>query len=141
MEALGRSRGGWTTKLNIAVSMEFTPLRFTLTAGQCHDDITQASELIADYSCEYVIADAAYDSDTFQSEITAQDAELIICPRKNLVEDRLYDEVIYKLHNVVERFFHQLKQYRRVATRYDKYAVRHLGFLYFAAILMTIKKM
>ncbi len=140
MEALGRSVGGFTTKLNVAVSAEFTPLRFTLTAGQCHD-ITQASALIADYSCEYVIADAAYDSDAFRLEITAQDAEAVIRPRKNRVEDRPYDKVIYKLRNVVERFFHRLKQYRRVATRYDKYAVRYLGFVYFASILITAKKM
>ena len=46
-----------------------------------------------------------------------------------------------KLRNVIERFFHRLKQYRRVATRYDKYADRYLGFVYFAAVLITAKKM
>ena len=139
-EALGRSRGGFTTKLNAAVSADFLPLRFTLTAGQRHD-ITQGPTLIAGYTCEYVIADAAYDSDTFRAEITADGAEAVIRPRKSRVEDRPYDKVVYKLRNVIERFFHRLKQYRRVATRYDKYAVRYLGFVYFAAILITAKKM
>ena len=96
--------GGFTTKLNVAVSAEFVLLRFTLIAEQCHD-ITQASALIDGYLCEYVIADAADDSDAFRSEITAQDAEAVICPRKNRVEDRPYDKVIYKLRNVVQRFF------------------------------------
>ena len=139
-EALGRSRGGFTTKLNAAVSVDFLPLRFTLTAGQRHD-ITQASALIAGYSCEYVIADAAYDSDAFRAEITAQGAAAVIRPWKSRLEDRPYDAEVYKLRNVIERFFQRLKQYRRVATRYDKYACRYLGFVYFAAILITSKKM
>jgi transposase len=116
-------------------------LRFTLTAGQRHD-ITQAPALIAgNPACEYVIADAAYDSDAFRAEIIAEGAEAVIRPRKSRVEDRPYDEEVYKLRNVIERFFHRLKQYRRVATRYDKYAVRYLGFVYVAAILITAKKM
>ena len=139
-EALGRCRGGFTTKLHAAVSVDFLPLRFTLTAGQRHD-ITQGSVLIAGYSCQYVIADAAYDSDAFRAEIAAEGTEAVIRPRKSRLEDIPYDEVLYKLRNVIERFFHRLKQYRRVATRYDKYAMRYLGFVYFAAILITAKKM
>ncbi len=140
-EALGRSRGGFTTKLHAAVSGDFLPLRFTLTAGQRHD-ITQAHALIAGTpACEYVIAAAAYDSDALRAEIIAAGAEAVIRPRKSRVEDRPYDEAVYKLRNVIERFFHRLKQYRRVATRYDKYAIRYLGFVYLAAILITAKKM
>ena len=139
-EALGRSRGGFTTKLHAAVSDTFLPLRFILTAGARHD-VTQAPALIADYTCENVIADAAYDSDAFRAEIIDQGSVPVIRPRKNRLEDRPYDEDLYKLRNVIERFFHRLKQYRRVATRYDKYACRYLGFVYFAAILITAKKM
>ena len=126
-EALGRSRGGFTTKLNAAVNDAFLPLRFTLTAGARHD-VTQAPVLIAGYTCQYVIADAAYDSDALRETIVAQGAVAVIRPRKNRVEDRPYDKEVYKRHNVIERFFHRLKQYRRVATRYDKYARRYLGF-------------
>ena len=139
-EALGRSHGGFTTKLNAAVSDAFLPLRFILTAGACHD-VPRAPALIAGYSYEYVIADAAYDSDAFRAEIVAQGGVAVIRPRKNRLEDRPYDKVLYKLRNVIERFFQRLKQYRRVATRYDKYANRYLGFVYFAAILITAKKM
>ena len=139
-QALGRCCGGFTTKLHAAVSLDFRPLRFTATAGQRHD-ITQASALIAGYSCQYVIADAAYDSDAFRTEITTQGAEAVIRPRKSRLEDIAYDKDLYKLRNVIERFFHRLKQFRRVATRYDKYAGRYLGFVYFAALLITTKKM
>ena len=88
-----------------------------------------------------MIADAAYDSNAFRAEIAAQGAEAVIRPRKSRVQPPPYDKVAYKLRNVIERFFHRLKQYRRVATRYDKYARRYLGFVHFAAILMTAKKM
>ncbi len=87
---------------------------------------------------ELIIVDADYDSDACRAEITARGAEAVIRPRKNRTEDRPYDEVLYKLR--IERFFHRLKQYSRVATLYDKYAVRYLGFVYFAAILITTKK-
>ena len=139
-EALGRSRGGFTTKLNAAVNDAFVPLRFTLTAGACHD-VTQAPALIAGYTCQYIVADAAYDADALREMIVAQGAVAVIRPRNNRVEDRPYDKEVYKRRNVIERFFHRLKQYRRVATRYDKYADRYLGFVYFAALLITAKKM
>ena len=139
-EALGRSKGGFTTKLNAAVNDAFLPLRFTLTSGACHD-VTQAPALIAGYTCQYVIADAAYDSDALRDTIVAQGAVAVIKPRNNRVEERPYDKEMYKRRNVIERFFHRLKQYRRVATRYDKYADRYLGFVYFAALLITAKKM
>ena len=139
-EALGRSSGGFTTKLNAAVNDAFLPLRFTLTSGACHD-VTQAPALMTGYTCRYVIADAAYDSDALRERIVAQGAVAVIKPRNNRVEERLYDKEVYKRRNVIERFFHRLKQYRRVATRYDKYADRYLGFVYFAALLITAKKM
>ena len=139
-EALGRSHGGFTTKLHAAVSDTFLPLCFILTAGARHD-VTQAPALIAGYTCNTVIADTAYDSDAFRADIVDQGSVPVIRPRKNRLEDRPYDKDLYKLRNVIERFFHRLKQYRRVATRYDKYACRYLGFVYFAAILITAKKM
>ena len=139
-EALGRSQGGFTTKLNAAVNDAFLPLRFTLTAGARHD-VTQAPALITGYTCQYIIADAAYDADALRETIVAQGAVAVIRPRNNRVEDRPYDKEVYKRRNVIERFFHRLKQYRRVATRYDKYADRYLGFVYFAALLITAKKM
>ena len=139
-EALGRSCGGFTTKLHAAVSDTFLPLRFIFTAGARHD-VPQAPALIAGYTCDTVIADAAYDSDAFRTAIIDQGSVPVIRPRKNRLEERPYDQDLYKLRNVIERFFHRLKQYRRVATRYDKYARCYLGFVHFAAILITAKKM
>ena len=137
----GRWYGGFTTKLQVsAVSDTFLPLRFILTAGASHD-VRQVPALIARYTFECVIADTAYDSDPLRAEILAQEGVAVIRPRNNRVQQRPYDQGLYKLRNVIERFFHRLKQYSRVATRYDKYANRYLEFIYFAAILITAKKM
>ena len=86
-EALGRSHGGFTTKLNAAVSETFLPLRFILTAGACRE-VKQAPSLITGYACDFVIADTAYDSDALRSEIVAQGGVAVIRPRENRVEDR-----------------------------------------------------
>ena len=134
-------------------------MRFILIAGH-RNDITQAPALIEGYSYKYVIADKAYDSDAFiaeitydsdalierffgwlKQEITSREAIAVIPPRKNRTEPRTYDKELYKRRNLIERFFGWLKQYRRVATRYDKLSVRYLGFVYFAAILITTHKM
>lgn len=115
-------------------------MRFIFIEGH-RNDITQASALIEGYCYEHVIGDKVYDSDAFIEEITSRDAIAVIPPRKGRTEPRAYDETLYKRRNLIERFFGWLKQYRRVATRYDKLGVRYLGFVYFAAILVTIHKM
>ena len=84
-QALGRSHGGFTTKLNAAVSDTFLPLRFILTAGACYD-VSQAPALIAGYTCAAVIANTAYDSDAFRAKIVAQGGVAVIRPRKNRLE-------------------------------------------------------
>ena len=129
-QALGRTRGGFTTKLNLSLSDACIPLRFILIAGH-RNDITQAPALIEGYSYKYVIADKAYDSDAFIAEITSREAIAVIPPRKNRTEPRTYDKELYKRRNLIERFFGGLKQYRRVATRYDKLSVRYLGIRLF----------
>lgn len=97
--------------------------------------------MIAGYRFDAVIADTVYDSDAFRSKITTQGGVAVIRPRRNRVEVRPYDAELYKLRNIIERFWHRLKQYQRVATRYDKYARRYLAFVYFSALLITAKKM
>ena len=138
---LGRSRGGFTTKLNLALSDAWVPLRLIVTAGH-RNDITQGPALIeGNSSYEYVIGDKAYDSDAFREAIVSAGRVAVIPPWDSCTDPRPYDEDLYKRRNIIERFFHRLKQYRRVATRYDKLAIRYLGFVYFAAILITTKKM
>ena len=134
--ALGRSRGGFSSKLTLCYSDEGVALRFILTAGQCHD-VREGIKLIAGFSSAYVIGDKGYDSDAFIAAIAARGA--VIPPRKNRVVARCYDEELYKTRNLIERFIGYLKQYRRVFSRYDKLAVRYLGFVYFATVLIQCR--
>lgn len=137
-EALGRSRGGFSTKIHIACGGVRKPVQFVLTPGQTHD-VTQAPMLIEGSEAKTVIADKAYDSDDFIARITDLNAEAVIPPRSNRTTARSYDKEKYKHRNVVERLINLLKQYRRVATRYEKTARNYLGVVQFAAIFVMLR--
>ncbi|GAB0056883.1 IS5 family transposase ISNGR9 [Candidatus Magnetaquicoccaceae bacterium FCR-1] len=118
-QAIGRSRGGLTTKIHAAVDALGNPLKYLLTGGQ-EADITQAHALIEGLDPELVIADKGYDANHFVETIEARGAEPVIPPRSNRLTPREYDKYWYKDRNLVERFFNRIKQFRRVATRYEK---------------------
>jgi transposase len=104
------------------------PVRWLLSAGQVAD-ITQAPALIADFESERVIADKAYDADPFVQSIQSQGADAVIPPRSNRAEQRDYDSHWYKDRNLVERFFNRIKQFRRIATRYEKLDCNFLAMI------------
>jgi transposase len=133
-EQLGRSRGGVSTKIHVAVDGLGKPTKIFLSPGQDHD-VTKAPALIRDSEAEKVIADKAYDSDALIAQIEAQGATPVIPSRKKRKEPRAHDRQEYKNRNVVERFINVLKQCRRVATRYEKTARNFLGFVLFASTL------
>lgn len=137
-EALGRSRGGFSTKIHVACDGLGQPVKIILTPGQAHD-VTQGPALIAGSKAKQMIADKAYDSDAFLVDIARQEAEAVIPPRSNRTEQRPYDKETYKTRNVVERFINVLKQCRRVATRYEKTARNFLGMVQLAAIFVLVK--
>jgi transposase len=134
---LGRSRGGFGTKLHIAVDGLGNPVEFILTGGQ-KADISQGEALIADYKAEAVIADKAYDSDDYVATIEVSGAAAVIPPKKNRIFKREYDKHLYKERNLAERFINRIKQHRRVATRYEKTARNFLGFVRVAAIMVLL---
>jgi transposase len=136
-EALGRSRGGFSTKIHVACDGLGKPVKIILTPGQNHD-VTQGPALIADSDAKKKIADKAYDSDQFIVEIESTGAEAVIPPRSNRTEERSYDKEAYKGRKVVERFINVIKQCRRVATRYEKTARNFLGFVQLASIFVLL---
>ncbi len=137
-QALGRSRGGFSTKIHVAVDGLGNPLRFRLSAGQQHD-ITCADALIDGYSSEYVIADTSYDAMAFVESITCMGAVPVIPPRANRREPRAYDAHLYKERHQVECFINKIKHYRRVFSRFDKLATRYMGFLSFVAAIIWLR--
>lgn len=136
-EALGRSRGGFSTKIHVACDGLGKPVKIILTPGQNHD-VTQGPALIANSDAKKKIADKAYDSDRFIEEIEATGAEAVIPPRSNRNEERSYDKEAYKERNVVERFINVIKQCRRVATRYEKTARNFLAIVQLASIFVLL---
>src|SRR6185369_5574357 len=126
-QALGRSRGGLSTKLHLAIDSMGGPLRLIVTEGQVAD-ISCAAQLVEHLRTGAVIADKGYDSDAFVQEIRATGAKVVIPPRSNRKTKRRYDRELYRTRNLVERFFNRIKHFRRVSTRYDKLADSYLAF-------------
>jgi transposase len=137
-QALGRSRGGFSTKIHVSVDALGNPIRYLLTAGQRHD-ITQAEGLIANFECEYVIADKSYDADEFLQLIDATKAIPVIPPRSNRKQQRGYDSHLYRERHLVECLIGLIKHYRRIFSRFEKLASRYLGFLYFVGALIWLR--
>ena len=86
-----------------------------------------------------MIADKGYDADGFVQTVTATGAEVVSPPRRNRNTLRSYDVHLYRERNAIERFFCKLKQFRRVATRYDKLLANFMGFVKLAAIALWLK--
>ena len=129
-QALGRSRGGFSTKIHLTVDALGNPLRLLLTPGQ-RNDIVEAEALIIGYNSTYVIGDKGYDSHDFIEVIEANGATAVIPPRSNRVDQRTYDEHLYKERHLVECCINKMKWYRRAFSRFDKLAARYFGFLCF----------
>ncbi len=111
--------------------------RWTLTAGQVHD-LMEAQGLIDGLSTEAVVADKAYDSDALITAIEALPANAVIPPKANRIEQRAFDRHQYKHRNLIECFFARLKQFRRIATRYDKLACRYSAFIAIVASFLWL---
>lgn len=135
---MGRSRGGLSTKLHLAVDAQGLPVELLLGPGQEHD-VTRAEELLASHEPEFVIADKGYDSDDLIEVISEHGAKAVIPPRSNRNEKRRYSKRRYKQRNLVERFINRLKHYRRIATRYEKTARNYLTFVNLAATLVSLR--
>lgn len=137
-QALGYSRGGFTTKIHIIVDALGYPLDFVLTAGQRHES-TQAATLLQGRQCDYVIADKGYDTDALLALIEQMGAIPVIPARKNRLVPRHYDKHIYKERHLVECFINKIKWFRRIFSRFDKLSSRFLGFLSFASSLIWLR--
>jgi transposase len=136
-QEIGRSRGELTTKLHVAVDALGNSPRVILSAGKIAD-IEQATALIQDQPAEFIVADKGYDSNAFVTIITEQGSHAVIPPRSNRLNPRSFDRHIYKSRNLIERFFARIKQFRRIATRYDKLASSFLSFVHLACAIVWL---
>ncbi len=137
-EALGRSRGGFRTKIHILVDALGNPVEFILTAGQ-EADFSQAEPLIEGHKAGVYILDKAYDSDAVVAAAKRRGAEAVNLPKKNRKVPRDYDKHLYKECKKVEWFVNLIRQYHRVATRYEKTARNFLCFVHVASIIVLLR--
>jgi transposase len=121
----------------VAVNGMGLPVEMQVTPGQVAD-IRQAEALLENHDSEAVIADKGYDSKKLIQFIERRGAKAVIPPRNNLKDQRAVDYHLYKERNLVERFISRIKQYRRVATRYEKTARNFLAFVQLAAITVLL---
>ena len=107
-------------------------------SGQRHD-VTRSHELVDGFEPEAVIADKGYDADHFRKAIHDAGAEAVIPPRFNRKAPHACDKALYWEQNLAEWFFNKLKQFRRVATRYDKLLPNYKGFVQLAAVAILLR--
>ena len=132
--ALGRSKGGLSTKVHAATEALGNPVRFILTSGE-RNDITQIEGLLDGLKASHVLADKGYDGQRAMDAVAATGAKPVIPRRTTTAQWRTFDAIIYKDRNLIERFFSKIKHFRCIATRYDKLARNYAEFLNLVAAL------
>ncbi len=121
-QAMGRSKGGLSTKIHAVSDALGNPTAFHLTPGQA-SDLDGADVLLPKLEAKQLLGDKGYDADERVIErLEQQGITPVIPPKRNRREQREYDKELYKARHLIENFFAKLKQYRAIATRYDKLA-------------------
>jgi transposase len=135
-QAVGRSRGGRTTKIHAVVDAVGRLIRFSLSPGQ-RGDLRPAEALLKPLpAAGLLLGDTAYDSDQFRAFLIARGTTPVIRPNPTRKNQPPFDQDCYKKRNAVERAFSHLKDWRRTATRYDKLARNFQASVILAAIVI-----
>lgn len=158
--AIGRSRGGPTTKIHLACDGHGRPLSVVLTGGNVND-CTMFGQVLAGIrfrrpgpgrpatTPSRVIADKGYSTQAIRAELRRRHISATIPQRRDQRANRrrrgksggrppAFDPLAYKRRNIVERCFNRLKQYRAIATRFDKTAISYQGMIDLATLLIWL---
>ncbi|WP_155986291.1 IS5 family transposase [Novosphingobium resinovorum] len=117
---IGRTKGGMNTKLHAVTDTNSRPISFFMTAGQVSDYIGAAALLDELPKAQWLLADRGYDADWFRDALQEKGITPCIPGRKSRNKAVKYDKRRYKRRNRIEIMFGRLKDWRRVATRYDR---------------------
>ena len=127
-----------STKIHAVCDALGNPTQFYLTPGQAHD-LQGADALLPNVEADYLLADRAYDAqERVIDKLQSQGCEAVIPSKSNRNEPRDYDKYLYQARHLIENFFAKLKQYRAIATRYDKTAINFLGSIHLAASVIWL---
>jgi transposase len=141
-QALGRSRGGFSTKVHLRAIAHGLPIGVALTPGEAHD-ATAYSALMAERDSDpgVLLADRGYDSDGIRRDARDRGATPEIPTKRNRKVQHLVDRRLYALQSQIERLINRLKNSRRVATRYNHLAGSFLGFVLLSAIKHWMRRL
>ena len=137
-QAIGKSRGGWTTKIHMVAADARTAITFALSPGNAHD-APEGRELLRDlgsFPGMPVIMDRAYEGNETRQLVLALDMVPVVPPKSNRVDPWRYDRALYKKRNEIGRLFRRLKGYRRIFSRFEKLDCL---FLCFALIVEALR--
>ena len=136
-QCLGRSKGGLSTKIHATCDALGNPTGFFLSPGQAHDLVGADALMDRIEPAEALLADKAYDADKrVLGPLERAGVKAVIPSKANRKQPRSYDEHLYQRRHLVENLFQKLKQYRAIATRYDKRADIFLSAIHLAAALI-----
>lgn len=127
-----------STKIHLAVRGLGNPVAFHLTAGH-RGDVPQAAALIAGLPAAVVLADGAYDAAHFRQVIADRGAIAVIPNTPQRASKYPFDKHLYRERHLVECCFSRLKQFRRVATRFEKTARNYLAVVTLAATILWLR--
>jgi transposase len=148
-QALGRSRGGFSSKLHLRCERGGRPIAFVLTAGERHEQ-TAFEPLMTAAAVKRpgrgrprsrprsLLGDRGYTGHRVRDHLRRRGIAAIVPQLRTETRPRMMDWQTYRERNVVERLVGRLKEHRRLATRYDKLASSYLAFVHLAAILMWL---
>ncbi|WP_395666308.1 IS5 family transposase [Methylocella sp.] len=132
-QAVGRSRGGRTTKIHALTDALCRPLAFILSGGHVADCTAGAALLTQLPVCDILHADKGYDANAIRRQVEDRGAMPNIPPKASRKWKNCFSPVLYRNRNAIERMFCRLKDFRRVATRYDRSAANFLAAVHIAA--------
>ena len=137
-QAIGRSRGGWTTKIHMVAADARTAVTFSLSPGQAHD-APEGRQLLNRLGQQHdnpsLIMDRAYEGNETRQLALALGFIPVVPPSASRLDPWEYDREMYKRRNEIERLFCRLKGFRRIFSRFEKLDVIFLGFILFALIV------
>jgi transposase len=135
-QAIGRSRGGRTTKIHAIVDARGRPIAIEVTPGHLGDVRVATALISAVPPGARLAADAAYDSDGLRRFLLERGTVPVIPNNPTRKRRQAFDEIAYRQRNLIERMFCRLKDWRRIATRYDKLAANFAAAIMLAAVVL-----
>ena len=141
-QAIGKSRGGWTTKIHLVAANARTAITFALSPGNAHD-APQGRALLKELGPMPdglpLLMDKAYEDNLTRQLVLDLGMVPVVPPKSNRIEPWEYDRTLYKKRNEIERLFRRLKGFRRIFSRFEKLDLVFLAFLQFALIVEALR--